>query len=207
MLWSPSRQGRLKFANTVIRPRQPTRVPTVDALWPPGDIASMRSGGSYYEGAAICRRGHVETQYINPSRERPVLAENCPECGARVLTACPSCGLRIRGDMFIPGVIGVSDYRRPSFCDGCGAAYPWATRAERIFELENLLDEQDIDDADRAVIQGDLERLRTQELSATDERHAWERIKERSGTALSSAPVQRVLEGLVSAALRHQLGI
>ncbi|WP_378099601.1 DUF2321 domain-containing protein [Cellulomonas sp. T2.31MG-18] len=179
----------------------------MDALWPDGDIAAMRNGGSYYEGAAICRRGHVETPYIDPSRERPVIAENCPECGARVLTSCPSCRLRIRGEMFVPGVIGFGDFKRPSFCDGCGAAYPWATRAERIYELENLLDEEEIDEADRVVVQGDLARLRTQEMNASDEKHAWERVVERSGAALSSGPVQRVLEGLVSAAIRHQLGI
>ena len=43
-------------------------------------------------------------------------------------------------------------YNRPSFCDGCGIAYPWATREERIYELENLFDEAGIDEADRVVI-------------------------------------------------------
>jgi hypothetical protein len=50
------------------------------------------------------------------------VAQNCPKCGAAVLTACPNCGLRIRGDYFVPGVIAVSTASRPSFCDGCGSA-------------------------------------------------------------------------------------
>ena len=43
--------------------------------------------------------------------------------------------------------------------------FPWATREERIFELENLLDEEDIEEADRVVIQDQLRRLTNAELS------------------------------------------
>jgi len=107
----------------------------------------------------------------------------------------------------VPGVIGFSPDTRPSFCDGCGSAFPWATREERIYELENLLDEEDIDEADRAVIQEALGRLRNANLSERDEKQAWETIKRRAGRAVTSGPVPRVIEGLVSAALRQQLGL
>jgi hypothetical protein len=90
-----------------------------------------------------------------------------------VLTACPNCDLRIRGDYFLPGVIGVSTASRPSFCDEWGSASPWATREERIFELENLLDEEDIEEADRVVIQDELRRLGNAVLTEKDERQAW----------------------------------
>ena len=92
------------------------------------------------------------------------MGQNCPKCGATVLTACPTCDLRIRGDYFVPGVIAVST-APASFCDGCGSAFPWATLEERIFELENLLDEEDIEEADRVVIQDQLRRLTNAELS------------------------------------------
>jgi len=175
--------------------------------WPDQDVAAMQQRGTYRQGAAICRRGHVETYYLNPSRPARAIAENCPTCGARVLTACPHCDLRIRGDLHVPGVIGFSPDTRPSFCDGCGSAFPWATREERIYELENLLDEEDIDEADRAVIQEALGRLRNANLSERDEKQAWETIKRRAGRAVTSGPVPRVIEGLVSAALRQQLGL
>src|SRR5689334_23102458 len=100
-------------------------VTAMDMTWPSADLAAMRSGGSYYRGAAICRRGDVETSYLDPSRERAAIAGNCPTCGANVLSACPNCNLRIRGEMHVPGVVGFSGTKRPSFCDGCGAAYPW----------------------------------------------------------------------------------
>jgi hypothetical protein len=135
------------------------------------------------------------------------VAQNCPKCGATVLTACPNCELRIRGDYFLPGVIGVSTASRPSFCDECGSASPWATREERIFELENLLDEEDIEEADRVVIQDQLRRVGNAVLTEKDERQAWSVIGRRAGAALVSPSVARVLEGLVTAAVRHQLNI
>lgn len=105
----------------------------------------------------------------------------------------------------MPGVIGFSPDSRPSFCDGCGSAFPWSTREERIYELENLLDEEDIDEADRAVVQEQLRRLRNANLTERDENQAGETIKRRAGRAVASGPVLRVMEGLVSAALRQQL--
>lgn len=179
----------------------------MDALWPDDDVAAMRNRGRYFQGAAICRRGHVEHSSLDPTRERASIAEKCPSCGSDVLTACPNCNLRIRGRLHSPGVVSMTPYPRPSFCDGCGAAYPWATRIERIYELENLLDQEEIDQADRVVIQADLARLRTEDLSASDEKRVWERIKSRAGSALTSGPVQRVMEGVVSAAIRSQLGL
>jgi len=79
-------------------------------------------------------------------------------------TGCPNCELRLRGYYHRPMVVS-NRYKRPSFCDGCGIAYPWATREERIYELENLLDEADIDEADRVVIQDQLQRVRNAGLA------------------------------------------
>jgi hypothetical protein len=172
--------------------------------WPEKDLMAMESrDGSYHLGSAICRRGHVETDYLRPGVSGPVrrsgagVAQNCPKCGATVLTACPNCDLRIRGDYFVPGVIAASTASRPSFRDGCGSAFPWATREERIFELENLLDEEDIEEADRVVIQDQLRRLGNAELTEKDERQAWSVIGRRAGAALKSPSVARLLGGLV----------
>jgi len=175
--------------------------------WPDKDLASLHRGESYYKGAAVCRRGHVETSFLNPADTNRAIPENCPKCGARVLTACPHCDLRIRGDRFVPGVIGVTSYKPPSFCDDCGSALPWATREERIYELENLLDEEDIDEAARVVIQDALRRLQSSEFNERDEKQAWQIIKNQAGRAITSGPVVRVIEGLVSAKIRHDLGL
>lgn len=180
-------------------------VPSV--RWPDEDGRAMIHGDAYRQGAAVCRRGHVETAYIDPNPHPLGIADKCSACGARILVCCPQCELRIRGDFFAPGVIGFASDPRPSFCDGCGSAFPWATRQERIYELENLLDEQDIDEADKVVIQDALAQLQTASLSERDERQAWTTVARRAGKALGTGPIQRVLEGLVSAAIRQQLGL
>ena len=108
----------------------------------------------------------------------------------------------------MPGVVLGHTPQRPSFCDGCGSAFPWASRTDRIYELENLLDEEDIDDADRVVIQDALRRLEdSANLSDREERQVWTAIKRHAGGAITSPPVIRVIEGLASASLRQQLGL
>jgi hypothetical protein len=57
-------------------------------------------------------------------------------------------------------------YTPPNCCDGCGAPHPWASREVLLFELENLLDEEGIDEADRLLVSADLQRLREQEPDA-----------------------------------------
>jgi hypothetical protein len=101
----------------------------VQPRFPGEDIAKFRRNESYYEAAAVCRRGHIKTRYIKPN-ETHANDEKCAKCGATVLIGCVSCGLRIRGDYFAPGVLIEPD-PIPSFCDGCGAAHPWAPREAR----------------------------------------------------------------------------
>jgi hypothetical protein len=122
---------------------------------------------------------------------------------------CPHCGLRIRGERYFIGFGSAGDeYRHSSFCDSCGSAFPWATRVERIYELENLLDKEDIDEADRVVISDSLRRLREEEaLSEKDQRVAWEPIRNAAGAALKSERVAAVVAGIATAAIRHSLGI
>jgi hypothetical protein len=100
---------------------------------------SWDSDASYYQSAAVCRRGHVLTGAIEDHRE---VADRCTECGAPVLTACPDCGHRIRDYFVIPEVTRAPQ-DRPSFCDKCGAAFPWVGRTERLYELENVMEQEE----------------------------------------------------------------
>lgn len=69
------------------------------------------------------------------------------------------------------------------------------------------LDEEDIDEADRAVVSDNLRRLREEQaLSETDQRVLWERVRDAAGSALRCDRVAAVVDGLVSAAIRHQSG-
>jgi hypothetical protein len=103
--------------------------------------------------------------------------------------------------------IGSEAQELPKFCDECGVAHPWASREERIFELENILDEEEIDDADRVVIERHLRELRETDLiEEKREKQLWGDISKRAGGALRG-PAIRVVEGLVSAKIRADLGI
>jgi hypothetical protein len=57
------------------------------------------------------------------------------------------------------------------------------------------------------IIQDQLARLGDSSLSDEDEKQAWETIKRRAGGPIKSSAVERVVEGVVSAAIRHQLGL
>jgi predicted RNA-binding Zn-ribbon protein involved in translation (DUF1610 family) len=96
-----------------------------------------------YRPAAICRRGHpvAVCTTVYPVSDR------CPDCGAKVLTACEKCGGPIQGVYKAPGVMPIEHmYRPPAFCTSCGSPHPWASRDARIHELENILDEQGLDE-------------------------------------------------------------
>jgi hypothetical protein len=44
--------------------------------------------------------------------------------------------------------------------DECGRPHPCASRQARFYELENMLDEQDVDPADALRVRDELEALR-----------------------------------------------
>ena len=54
----------------------------------------------------------------------------CPKCGEKTILSCQSCNARIKGDYYVEGVIGFSRFHVPSFCDNCGAPYPWTERSK-----------------------------------------------------------------------------
>jgi hypothetical protein len=96
----------------------------------------------------------------------------------------------------------------PSFCDGCGAAHPWATRTERLYELQNLVDQEDIDDVDRLWIDEQMDRLRADDGSMTEkqEKDLWAGVKRRAPSLFETAG-KALLGGLISAGVRAALGL
>jgi hypothetical protein len=132
----------------------------------------------------------------------------CPTCGSYVIARCPNCRIRIRGDLHVPGLTVFDEYRPSAFCDGCGEPYAWATRQDRIYQLENLLDEEDIDDSTKLLVREDLERLRTAGAGLDDEAQLaiGGRIKNRAPGLLSGA-AWNIGQGLLGAYLRQKLGL
>lgn len=163
--------------------------------------------------AAVCRRGHVQASGLAayPASQK---MGHCPDCGARVLVTCSSCQSRIRGAsrsvVTRPGTAVAQGYAPPNCCDHCGRPHPWAPREALVYELENILDEEDIDEADRLVVADHLRRLRELDLQDDDapaaERTLWTAVKRRA-PQLFAGPGKMILERLVDHATKKALGI
>lgn len=174
--------------------------------WPESEVTARTSRRSYFLGSAICKRGHVETTEIKPS-EPLNISPLCVTCGAEVLVACPGCGCRLRGSGVTPGRYYSRETSKKSFCDLCGYVYPWATKLERIYELENRLDQEEIDPADKVAIREQLLKLQAPEVSAEQEKRIWQTIKDKAGNAIGVPAVKDLLEGIVSRVVREAIGI
>jgi hypothetical protein len=155
-----------------------------------------------YQDAAICRRGHVLTSDLST---HGAVSPRCRECGAPILTTCVNCGGRIQG-LVVTRYGAVYGYGAPEFCDLCGAPHPWASRQARLYELQNMLDEQDLDEASRLTVREQLEALQdTEHMSEKEQEERWLRIK-RLAPGLVSAG-SRIVESVASGAIKDALGL
>lgn len=175
--------------------------------WPKDEVQSFHRGGKYRKASAICERGHQIDRSLSPMNIT-VVPDMCSECGGKVLTACELCEVRIPGAVsggdifweFIPSDL-------PYFCDNCGSMYPWATKRERIYELENRLRNEAIDEVDYKAISDQLQKLLNDDLSSEEEKKIWERVKSKAGVFFFSENVKDIATSLMTKVLRDQLGI
>jgi hypothetical protein len=132
------------------------------------------------------------------------VAARCSTCGAAVLTACPACGAQIRGS--VPGVIGFA-YTPRDFCHGCGTPYPWASRQARLYELENVLEENDnLSDADALTVREQLEALRDNpDEDEAEQVKRWQRIK-KVAPSLTDAG-SKIFVSVTTAAIQKHMGL
>lgn len=123
--------------------------------------------------------------------------------------------MRIRGELYVPRneIMLVAepatpqDFAPAAFCDHCGEPEPWATWADRIYQLENLLDEQDLDTATGLLILEDLERLRdAAELDEGRQLECWRRIKKRAPGLFADSGLA-ILRTVATTAILKGLGL
>ncbi len=69
------------------------------------------------------------------------------------------------------------DYVRPAFCHSCGSLFPWASRKELIYLLQNQLDDEKMPDADRLQVREQLIALEPPDLDEAEQIRRWSKIK------------------------------
>lgn len=157
-----------------------------------------------YGPAAVCRRGHVASSDL---RLHPTEGSRCPVCGSQLLTACPACEQRIRGEYFVSGVIAISAWSPSDFCDKCGAAFPWASWQARVWALENMLDDDDLDEPTRLRVTKLLEQVAAdgEDFDLDSEKKVWGRIKDLWPALLGKA--WTVAAPLITAEAKQHMGL
>jgi hypothetical protein len=80
-------------------------------------------------------------------------------------------------------------------------------RQRRIYELETMLDEEHLDPADELEVREPLERLGAGGVHTEDERRRWEVVKEKAPGLWEKSGARSIMEPVISAAIRAQLGI
>jgi hypothetical protein len=142
---------------------------------------------------------------MNRPGEPVVVDAHCTKCGAVIISWCNNCGQRIRGTYTVPGVLSLRRYDLVSFCDGCGSPMPWATREDRIYQLENILDEQELDQASRLQVLEALEQLKETNLPEKDQKRLWTIIQKAAPGLINSGSV--IVKTIVEAEIRQRLGL
>ena len=157
-----------------------------------------------YYTAAICRRGHVLTTAVELVEERP--APYCIECGSEVITHCSRCDTRVRG-LRRGGGGFVPDFKRPDFCDGCGAPHPWPSRGQRIYRIENLPDTADLDEAQRLRARELLDKLKDPDLDESAQSRLWKGFRRIAPAVWESEAFQRLFTSLAEVGVRKMTGV
>jgi hypothetical protein len=139
----------------------------------------------------FCRRGH----FLGHGSK---VSGFCETCGAPAVSSCANCQAPISSTR--------EDPQRPqSFCGSCGAAFPWVDRKGRIYQLENLLAAEGLDEAAELEVREQLAALARTDLGEDEAAERWQRVKRLAPGLLQTG--RTIVEGLASAAVRAQLGI
>jgi hypothetical protein len=101
---------------------------------------------------------------------------------------------------------GYDHLERPeSFCWICGAAYPWATREERVGKLYDLIDHEDLDEATLLTIGEQIAVLSAPVDEETDERRGRALDRLQSLVPKAYEAMLPVLQSLATAEMKRKL--
>jgi hypothetical protein len=83
----------------------------------------------------------------------------------------------------VPGVVSWgASYNAPDFCEDCGTPFPWLSREGRIYLLQNILEESDLDAATKLRAREQLEALTDPDLEEEEQAKRWARFRNAAPT-------------------------
>jgi hypothetical protein len=171
-------------------------------------------GGSAPRGlvtlAAVCKRGHVINLDAGRVPDPGEPSGFCETCGARIVRACRSCeapllGVSPSADAY--GNLDTEEWRRPDFCRDCGSPYPWVDRAGRIQHLENLLDNENLDEATDLAVREQLNALADPDVDDKSAQRRWNRVRDLAPGLWEQSGARAVLTSLMTEALKREFGL
>ena len=86
----------------------------------------------------------------------------------------------------------------PGFCDNCAQIFSWASKEQKVFELENRIFQSITNESDRESIHSQLEKLITHDISESEEKRIWEKIKTKAGDVLHNESVKEAIYAIAS---------
>lgn len=147
--------------------------------------------------SVVCKRGHIVRRIIEVAGLEE-LGPHCANCGAVVYYRCPECSRPLP-------IIDVGA-NVPPFCTGCGLPFPWATREQIVYHVQNQLHRADLSDGDRRALQEQLnELLETPADNDVEKRQVrvLERLREIAPGAWGA--VSPIVAPLITAWMRQEL--
>jgi hypothetical protein len=181
------------------------RMGTVTGTWHSVSWLGRRSACG-----ATSRMHHIDLQTLSALRgptqlKAPHVPAFCGRCGGQVLLGCRSCDAGIAGQM--DGRPRDPQWEPAGFCWKCGFPYPWATREQRLAQLYNVIDDEELDDAERLAVVEQIAVLSepVDEVSDEDRVRAGERVKSLAPKAWEAA--LPILQSLLTAKAKQDLGL
>lgn len=158
-----------------------------------------------YDAALICHNGHIINTLV--SKYPGSNQKFCHTCGSPTTFHCSDCRRPIKGVLMSDQAWMVSDgpYIRPSYCPGCGKAYPWIeaklqAARELAAEIEGLsADERELlskslDDLIQVTPRTELAATRFKKLAAKAPGNVGEVLKG-IVTDVASEAIKKILLG------------
>jgi hypothetical protein len=96
-------------------------------------------------------------------------------------------------------------YEPPQFCMSCGNAFPWVGREGRIYELQNRLDREPLDDATKLTVREQLEALSNPDLTEEQQLERWRKVKRLAPELLRTG--RSIVDSLATAYMKKELGL